>query len=71
MQRITSWRRRTMQPQAGTYPTSFWDAGEVVIDDRVIEIPADALAGKYPDQDRFISARRRHAVDDRWRSGGE
>ena len=36
------------QPQAGTYPTSFWDAGEVVIDDRVIEIPADAASGKYP-----------------------
>lgn len=35
-------------PQAGAYPTSFWDAGEVVIDDRVIDIPADALPGKYP-----------------------
>ena len=35
-------------PQAGAYPTSFWEAGEVVIDDRVIEIPADAPAGKYP-----------------------
>jgi len=35
-------------PQAGAYPTSFWDAGEVVIDDRVIEIPANAPAGKYP-----------------------
>jgi len=34
-------------PQAGAYPTSFWDAGEVVIDDRVIEIPANAPAGKY------------------------
>jgi hypothetical protein len=35
-------------PQAGAYPTSFWDAGEVVIDDRVIEIPADAPPGSYP-----------------------
>jgi hypothetical protein len=35
-------------PQAGAYPTSFWDAGEVVIDDRVIEIPANAPLGKYP-----------------------
>jgi hypothetical protein len=35
-------------PQDGAYPTSFWDAGEVVIDDRVIEIPANAPPGKYP-----------------------
>ena len=35
-------------PQAGAYPTSFWDAGEVVIDDRVIEIPAKARSGHYP-----------------------
>jgi 4-amino-4-deoxy-L-arabinose transferase-like glycosyltransferase len=35
-------------PQSGTYPTSFWDAGEVVIDDRVIEIPANVASGKYP-----------------------
>lgn len=35
-------------PQAGAYPTSFWDAGEVVIDDRIIEIPANARAGKFP-----------------------
>lgn len=35
-------------PQAGAYPTSFWDAGEVVIDDRVIKIPATAAAGTYP-----------------------
>jgi hypothetical protein len=27
-------------PQAGAYPTSFWDADEVVIDERLIEIPA-------------------------------
>ncbi len=35
-------------PQAGAYPTSFWDAGEVVIDDRVIKIPVTAAAGTYP-----------------------
>jgi 4-amino-4-deoxy-L-arabinose transferase-like glycosyltransferase len=35
-------------PQQGAYPTSFWDAGEVVIDNRMIEIPADAPVGKYP-----------------------
>jgi hypothetical protein len=35
-------------PQMGAYPTSFWDAGEVVIDDRVIEIPSNTSPGKYP-----------------------
>jgi hypothetical protein len=35
-------------PQNGAYPTSFWEAGEVVIDDRVIEIPANAPAGTFP-----------------------
>ena len=35
-------------PQSDAYPTSFWEAGEVVIDDRVIEIPADAPAGRFP-----------------------
>jgi len=34
-------------PHGGTYPTSFWNADEVVIDDRVIEIPARAVAGQY------------------------
>ncbi len=35
-------------PQAGAYPTSFWNADEVVIDDRMIEIPVNAPPGKYP-----------------------
>jgi hypothetical protein len=35
-------------PQAGAYPTSYWDAGEVVIDDRAIEFPAGVAAGHYP-----------------------
>jgi 4-amino-4-deoxy-L-arabinose transferase-like glycosyltransferase len=34
-------------PQAGAYPTSFWDAGEAVIDDRAIALPADAAPGDY------------------------
>ena len=34
-------------PKSGVYPTSFWDAGEVVIDDREIAIPAAAQAGHY------------------------
>ncbi len=35
------------QPQSGAYPTSFWDEGEVVIDDHLILIPADAAPGEY------------------------
>lgn len=31
------------QPQADQYPTSFWDAGEVVIDDRTFDLPLDAI----------------------------
>ena len=35
------------QPQAGAYPTSFWDAGEVVGDAHVIELPATLAPGEY------------------------
>jgi hypothetical protein len=35
-------------PADGTYPTSFWDAGEVVTDPRAIPIPADLAPGDYP-----------------------
>jgi len=35
------------QPQGGAYPTSFWDAGEVVVDDRLIDVSADAKPGDY------------------------
>lgn len=35
-------------PQNGAYPTSFWETGEVVIDDRVLEIPVDAPSGVFP-----------------------
>ncbi len=34
-------------PKSGAYPTSFWDAGEVVSDDREIAIPAAAPSGHY------------------------
>ncbi|MGH2593554.1 MAG: glycosyltransferase family 39 protein [Anaerolineae bacterium] len=34
-------------PQAGEYPTSFWDAGEVVADDRSLVIPAGVASGEY------------------------
>lgn len=51
------------QPHGGTYPTSFWDADEVVIDDRMIDLPAHAAAGQYsivvglydPSNDRRLS----------------
>jgi 4-amino-4-deoxy-L-arabinose transferase-like glycosyltransferase len=36
------------QPQHGAYPTSFWDAGEVVRDPRTIVVPADLPPGEYP-----------------------
>lgn len=31
------------QPQTDQYPTSFWDVGEAVIDDRVFDVPVDAI----------------------------
>ncbi len=36
------------QPRGGTYPTSFWDAGEVVIDTHTIRLPDSLAAGDYP-----------------------
>jgi hypothetical protein len=36
------------QPQRATYPTSFWDPGEIVADPHTILIPSDLLAGDYP-----------------------
>ena len=35
------------QPVGGTYPTSFWDEGEVVIDERAITLPIDLSLGEY------------------------
>jgi 4-amino-4-deoxy-L-arabinose transferase-like glycosyltransferase len=35
------------QPQNDLYPTSFWGANEIVIDDRSIQIPATASPGAY------------------------
>ena len=34
-------------PQAGTYPTSFWDTGETVVDDHTLAIPDNLPAGDY------------------------
>jgi hypothetical protein len=35
------------QPQGGGYPTSFWDAGEVVLDPVAIPIGKDVVPGQY------------------------
>ncbi|MCI0478824.1 MAG: hypothetical protein L0Y55_21480, partial [Anaerolineales bacterium] len=35
------------QPQRGAYPTSFWDAGEIVVDEYALAIPRDASPGEY------------------------
>jgi hypothetical protein len=34
-------------PQSGAYPTSFWDAGETIVDDHVLRLPDDLPAGDY------------------------
>lgn len=34
-------------PADGTYPTSFWGAGEIVTDPRAVPIPADLAPGDY------------------------
>ncbi len=34
-------------PQVGAYPTSFWDAGEIVVDDHILLLPDDLPAGDY------------------------
>jgi len=39
--------RRTGPPQAGTYPTTFWDAGETIVDDHPALIPNDLPVGDY------------------------
>ncbi len=35
------------QPQRGTYPTSFWDAGELIADEYALAIPSDAPPSDY------------------------
>jgi hypothetical protein len=34
-------------PQDGAYPTSAWDAGEVVVDERILLLPPDLTPGLY------------------------
>ena len=43
-QRISGWDN---PPLGGDYPTSAWDAGEVIADEYVIPVPAHALPGEY------------------------
>ena len=35
------------QPVGGTYPTSYWDVGETVVDERAISVPVDLTPGEY------------------------
>ena len=35
------------QPRGGAYPTSIWDAGEIVRDDYALKLPADLAPGSY------------------------
>ena len=34
-------------PRAGAYPTSIWEDGEQVVDERVLVVPPDTLPGRY------------------------
>jgi len=41
------WAQKDSQPLGGNYPTSFWDAGDVVCDPYEITLPMDVPAGHY------------------------
>jgi len=41
------WGQKDGEPQAGNYPTSLWDAGEVVRDERELTVAPDAPPGVY------------------------
>jgi hypothetical protein len=43
-QRVSGW---DSPPLGGDYPTSAWGAGEVIADEYIIPVPADAPPGKY------------------------
>jgi hypothetical protein len=34
-------------PAAGAYPSTFWDVGEIVVDERLVAVHADAPAGSH------------------------
>ena len=41
------WGGHDTRPGGGTYPTTVWEAGEIVIDEYGIPIQADAPPGEY------------------------
>jgi hypothetical protein len=41
------WGQKDSVPLQGSYPTTAWLSGEVVVDPYVIEVPADAPPGEY------------------------
>jgi len=41
------WAQGDGWPQRGAYPTSFWDAGEIIRDEREVRLPAEIPPGEY------------------------
>jgi hypothetical protein len=41
------WGQKDSEPRAGNYPTSLWDAGEIVRDERDLIVAPDAPPGEY------------------------
>ncbi|MFZ5916005.1 MAG: ArnT family glycosyltransferase [Chloroflexota bacterium] len=41
------WAQHDAQPGDGTFPTVAWEAGEIVVDEYTLNIPADAPPGAY------------------------
>lgn len=41
------WGQHDAQPGEGTYPTTSWDAGEIVVDEYLVPLPPDAPPGEY------------------------
>ena len=36
-----------MRPRGGEYPTQVWQAGEGIVDEHLVPLPADLPAGRY------------------------
>jgi hypothetical protein len=41
------WAQVDGQPVEGSYPTSWWAPGELILDPRIVELPDDIPAGRY------------------------
>ncbi|UCC61811.1 MAG: hypothetical protein JSV36_13560, partial [Anaerolineae bacterium] len=41
------WGQHDAEPGDGTYPTTAWDADEIVVDEYVVPIPSETPAGEY------------------------